>query len=147
MNVQQSDGNFSSTWPEAYRNLVQRVSEYRSGNSSGDTASNHSDVAVPMASERRREAILDDARRIITGERNVSYGEPEDNLSRIAILWDAYLGNRKHGFLSGIGPEDVAIMMTLMKIARLQHDKTNYDSWLDAVGYMAVGWDAMNYGL
>ena len=39
-----------------------------------------------------------------------------------------------------IGPEDVACMMTLFKIARLQGSGyKSRDSWIDAIGYLACG--------
>ena len=73
------------------------------------------------------------ANECVCGDRNLQYGEPEDNFSDIAKLWSSYLD-------IDIGPEDVAIMMCLFKIARL---KSSYyeskDSWVDLIGYAACG--------
>jgi hypothetical protein len=69
----------------------------------------------------------------ICGDRDEQYGSPEENFSQIAALWSVYLDEE-------IGPEDVACMMTLFKIARIEG--SNYasrDSWIDAIGYMACG--------
>lgn len=80
-----------------------------------------------------REETLDNAKRIVTGRRDDEYGGPEDNFSRIAALWSAYLG-------TDIGAEDVAIMMVLLKISRLAascYEST--DSWVDIAGYAACG--------
>ena len=38
-----------------------------------------------------------------------------------------------------ITPTDVAIMMTLFKVARLQGNPKHIDSWVDACGYMSCG--------
>lgn len=77
--------------------------------------------------------FLDLANECVCGDRNLQYGEPEDNFSDIAKLWSSYLD-------IDIGPEDVAIMMCLFKIARL---KSSYyeskDSWVDLIGYAACG--------
>ena len=77
--------------------------------------------------------LLDLANECVCGDRNLQYGEPEDNFSDIAKLWSSYLD-------IDIGPEDVAIMMCLFKIARL---KSSYyeskDSWVDLIGYAACG--------
>lgn len=61
---------------------------------------------------------------IVCNDRNNQYGEPEDSFEYIAKLWSSYLED-------DIGKEDVAIMMMLLKIARL---KSSYykslDSWV-----------------
>jgi len=36
-------------------------------------------------------------------------------------------------------PTDVAQMMVLMKIARLENSPTHMDSWIDVAGYAACG--------
>lgn len=80
-----------------------------------------------------REETLDNAKRIVTGKRDDEYGGPEDNFSRIAALWSAYLG-------TDVGAEDVAIMMVLLKISRLAASfYESMDSWVDIAGYAACG--------
>ncbi len=83
-----------------------------------------------------RENVLDEAKKCVLHDRNSTYGKPEDNFNRIAILWDAYDKIRKPGPET---PTDVAIKMTLMKIARLAHNTTHKDSWVDGIGYLACG--------
>lgn len=75
-------------------------------------------------------------------DRGLNYGKPEDNFARIANLWNAHLENR--GILppnvaSAITAGDVAAMMALMKIARLENDPSHLDSWVDLAGYAACG--------
>lgn len=78
-----------------------------------------------------RKSILDDAEQCICSDRNVQYGEPEDNFKAIAELWSVYLGKP-------ISANDVGVMMALLKIARIKssHDY-KADSYIDAVGYIA----------
>lgn len=77
--------------------------------------------------------ILDLANECVCGDRNLQYGEPEDNFSDIAKLWSSYLD-------IDIGLEDVAIMMCLFKIARLKSScYESKDSWVDLIGYAACG--------
>jgi hypothetical protein len=77
--------------------------------------------------------FLDLANECVCGDRNLQYGEPEDNFSDIAKLWSSYLD-------IDIGPEDVAIMMCLFKIARLKSScYESKDSWVDLIGYAACG--------
>lgn len=84
-----------------------------------------------------RGEILDEAKGYIMKDRNSSYDEPERNFERIAMLWEAYLRGKGTGHQ--IEPHDVAIMMALMKIGRLEFNPANRDSWVDAIGYLACG--------
>lgn len=84
-----------------------------------------------------RVEILSTAEKAINGERNLAYGEPEDNFMRIARLWNAYLSNL--GMPPQLRPHDVALLLDLMKTARLQNDHTHEDSWIDKAGYSACG--------
>lgn len=86
--------------------------------------------------------LLVHARELTSRDRAQAYDIPERNFARIAALWNVYLANREAGPYAPIQEYEVGIMMALMKIGRLQFDPSNYDSWVDAVGYLAVGWDA-----
>lgn len=83
-----------------------------------------------------RERCLNDAARCILHDRDKQYGSPEDNFSIIANMWNAYLGNK---MLSKLKPHDVAVMMTMLKFARIATGEPKYDNWVDAVGYCACG--------
>ena len=76
-----------------------------------------------------RAEILEAARICVCGDREQDYGSPEDNFSIIAELWSGYIGTM-------ICPKDVAMMMALLKIARIKKgDKA--DSFIDLAGYAA----------
>ena len=79
-----------------------------------------------------REALLNDALRIVHGTREEEYGTPMNNFKLIADLWTNYLR-------MPIIPADVAAMMVLLKVARLSNDPTSRDGWLDIAGYAACG--------
>jgi hypothetical protein len=78
--------------------------------------------------------------------RGKSYGSLEENFSRIARLWNQHLVNI--GLLDsaprGLGCSDVALMMALVKIARLENDPGHHDSWVDLAGYAACGGELAN---
>ena len=87
--------------------------------------------------------LLDRAKNIVTGARRASYGKPEDNFACIAALWQTYLDRRTSAGKLGvfeITPADVAVMMVLMKTARLAETPGHEDSWQDIAGYAACGW-------
>ena len=82
----------------------------------------------------KRAEILDTAKQYVTKDRDATHGDMEDNFDSIAELWQIYFNN-EWDFTS----TDVAVMMTLLKIARLKSNKSNPDTWVDACGYMACG--------
>lgn len=88
-----------------------------------------------------RTEILDAAVSAVDGEREEIYGGPEDSFQLIATFWNVYLESRLvtlPGTL--IRPHDVALMMDLLKTARLmQSDGKHKDSWVDKAGYAACG--------
>ena len=91
----------------------------------------------------KRSEILEQAKEIISGKREDTYGGPEDSFHAVAQLWNAFLINtsNKHGEEYNITLEatDVALMMMLLKAARLTTAPDHLDSWVDAAGYAACG--------
>ncbi len=79
-----------------------------------------------------RTECLERAQAVVCGEREKQYGTPEDNFKIIADLWAVYLGTE-------ITPKDVAMMMALLKIARIKNDNFKADSFIDLAGYAACG--------
>lgn len=86
----------------------------------------------------KREEILKTAEEIVTKDRNVQYGEPEDNFGVIAEYWGAYLSQHNGGRAVLLTPMDVALMMALFKLGRLTTARAvTLDSFVDAAGYVA----------
>ena len=78
----------------------------------------------------RRAEILHEAEKCICGKREQDYGSPEDNFTTIADFWSDY----KHICFT---PVDVAMMMCLLKIARIRNGGGTGDSFVDLAGYAA----------
>lgn len=79
-----------------------------------------------------RDEVLQKAHDCVCGQRETDYGTPEDSFSRIAALWSAYMG---HDYTT----LDVAMMMALLKIARIKGNRATEDSFVDLAGYAACG--------
>ena len=75
-------------------------------------------------------SMLAEAAALVNGDRQESYGKPEDNLGRIAHMWSAYLA-------TAVSASDVAQMMVLLKIARSVNTYER-DNYLDAIGYIVL---------
>lgn len=78
-----------------------------------------------------REECLNEAKRNTTGQRQQDYGSPEDNFGRIAKLWSAYDGRVSFTAV------DVAMMLALLKVARVKGSITHFDNYVDLAGYAA----------
>jgi hypothetical protein len=96
-------------------------------------------TSTEPAPNPRRQLLLD-AADIIDGDRNETYGGPEQSFTVIAEFWSTYLGFT-------IQPSDVAAMMALLKIARIKGSGGKHkDSWTDGAGYFACGWECVEAG-
>jgi hypothetical protein len=76
-------------------------------------------------------SVLDEAKDIIYGDREKTYGKPSKNLETIAVFWSEYIGTK-------LSAKDVAVMMVLLKAARLRNDISHRDSVVDICGYAAL---------
>lgn len=76
---------------------------------------------------------LEKAKELVTGDRQKDYGTPEESFTRIAYLWTAWLDVK-------ITAEDAAIMMALLKIARLRGGRKTPDTYHDLLGYGAIAY-------
>ena len=85
-------------------------------------------------SEDTRGNVLIEAHKIVNGERQDQYGNPENNFNRIASYWSAYKG-------VVFNAHDVAMMMALLKVARIQSGSATGDSYKDLCGYVALAAD------
>ena len=77
-----------------------------------------------------RVEILDAAMKATNGDRDKKHGRPEDSFALIGQLWEAYTGRH-------YSPVDVAMMMALLKIARIKTGHGSIDSYVDLAGYAA----------
>mgnify|MGYP006982882926 CR=1 FL=1 len=64
-------------------------------------------------------------------ERGLHYGHPSDNMARAARLISAYLEMLVEDY-------QVAVILSLVKIARTIEDAQRVDSWIDAASYLAI---------
>ena len=80
----------------------------------------------------KRSEILDTAKHYVNVDRAAQHGDAESNFGVIASYWTAHLDVY-------ISASDVAVMMTLMKLARIKANPAHVDSWVDGCGYLACG--------
>lgn len=87
-----------------------------------------------------RGAVLNEAINIINGERQDVYGSPEDSFALISDYWTTYVRSRSPEVANAgfcLFADDVAIMMTLFKIAR-EANQHKRDNIVDAAGYLGI---------
>lgn len=80
--------------------------------------------------ESKPESVLQEAERIIHGDRRAQYGAVEESFKTVATMWSALFG-------FAVSPTQVALAMTLLKVCR---EKAGHkrDSIVDACGYLAL---------
>lgn len=88
----------------------------------------------------KRAEILQTAEKMVCGHREHDYGSPENSFQAIADLWSAYLEEE-------VTALDVAMMMALLKIARIKTGTATEDSFVDLAGYAACGGEIAGGGV
>lgn len=86
------------------------------------------------------ESILEEAQRLIHGDRNAAYGHPLDDFQCTADFWTSYLRHKYDDLgpdVPELEPEDVGMMMTLLKISR-QANAEKRDNLVDGAGYLGT---------
>lgn len=112
-----------------------------------------SEYNPPHEFENVRAEVLLTAEQLVNGDRNASYGDPNQDFQRTASFWNEYLcgvverklgaedGEYREGILDVlcnlIDPHDVGQMMTLLKISRSTVSPGKLDHYIDAAGYQA----------
>lgn len=87
-----------------------------------------------------REDVLNEAARLITGDRNHTYGSPTQNFTDTAAVWNTIL-RRKLKDGESIQPGEVAAMMVGLKLVRMVAQPKR-DNWTDIAGYAGCGYEA-----
>jgi len=90
---------------------------------------------------KTREDFLKEAESLINGPRAKEYGPAKLNHQRIADIWTILLRGK---LSSEITPEEVVACMVGLQLARLAEDISKDDSWVDIIGYAALGGEIIN---
>jgi hypothetical protein len=87
-----------------------------------------------------RGAVLREAEKLTTGDRNKTYGSPVENFDVTAAIWTQQLSHKlKPG--ESFTATDVAILAIQLKMARLRTSPGTRDHYVDIAGYAACGWE------
>ena len=99
------------------------------------------DKPEPQKAPDTRREILQAAERCVCGDRDNQYGRPENSFRVIPAFWTQYIMSKcvPKKTTVDIGPDDVAAMMVLFKMARVATGQNKADNWVDGVGYCACG--------
>lgn len=102
------------------------------------TAANAAKFKLGEAPTARAE-LLDEAKALVTGDRNHQYGPPHQDFQKTADVLSA-LGWSVNG--RPVQAHHVAVAMIAVKLARLTWSPGKRDSWTDIAGYAACGHEA-----
>jgi hypothetical protein len=93
---------------------------------------------APTLDDSARASALDEAKQLITGDRNNQYGPPNQDFERTAGMCNAF-GFQVNG--QPLRGHHVAIFMMLLKTSRLAWTPAKRDSWVDNAGYAGCGYE------
>lgn len=85
----------------------------------------------PQMRYMEEESILQEADKIVHGQRQWAYDHPLDNFTKIGEFWGTILERE------AIPPETVGLMCIAIKMARQMH-RPKRDNMVDAAGYAAA---------
>ncbi len=80
--------------------------------------------------------MLHRAQELVQGARQSDYGDKLQNFTQIAMLFQGVLAMKLQA-QARITPEDVAMLMMQVKLARLAKSPDHFDSIMDVAGYAA----------
>lgn len=80
------------------------------------------------------ESILQEAQRLVHGDRGAAYGHPYDDYACTAAFWRAAIV-RRYGVDVPLTPDFCCLLMALMKASR-EAGKPKRDSRVDGAGYL-----------
>lgn len=81
-------------------------------------------------------AVLAEAARVVSTDRNETYGHPSDSFARIGRAWDAILDAAKYTPGGGIDARIVGLLMIALKADR-EAFAHKHDNLVDIAGYAA----------
>ena len=87
--------------------------------------------------KKDRKYFLDEAEKLINGPRAKEYGPAKFNHERIAKIWSVILDRE-------VTAQEVVACMVGVKLARLAETIEHDDSWVDIIGYAALGGEIIN---
>jgi hypothetical protein len=107
------------------------LSEYQAGYIHPGIASS------PLSELTPRAKALREAEKLVTGDRNKSYGSPVQNFQNTADLWNTQFRHMLKDDAEFTAAH-VAQAMVLLKMARMIAGKKR-DNWIDVIGYAGCG--------
>ena len=87
----------------------------------------------------RAAELLVEAAKLVATTRNADHGPARQNLGLVAKLWSAYLG-------TDIEAADVAMLLALVKVARIRTGAPLPDHFVDLAGYAAIAGELVTDG-
>lgn len=93
----------------------------------------HSKLKINMSSNVRTETIDEEAHRIVYGDREKTYGDPNKNFNKLALMWTGTLLDKLKPGVQ-LSANDIALCLVQLKVSR-ESFKPNRENRVDGIGY------------
>jgi hypothetical protein len=90
-------------------------------------------IPTPTSTDNR--GIDGEARSLVFGARNATYGSPALDFTVIGRIWAAILSAHLQEHIEDIPPDVVAVLLTGLKLGRQGRTPGHHDSRVDVIGY------------
>ena len=91
-------------------------------------------VKEKVKKESNRSVLLAEASRLTSTERNKEYGDPIDNMTHIADIFNAITGHN-------LKPSEVPIFHIATKLARKRTSPLKKDHYVDIMAYVGIAYE------
>jgi len=86
--------------------------------------------------EANRSVLLAEASSLTSGERNKQYGDPVENMTHIANIFNAITGHK-------IKPSEVPMFHIATKLARKKASPLKRDNYVDIMAYVGIAYECV----
>lgn len=83
------------------------------------------------------DSILQEAQRLVYGDRGEDYGPPDENFARTVDIFRAMTGH-------DLTPHEGVLFMVAVKLARIATCPRKRDNYVDGAGYIDCAWEALD---
>ena len=109
---------------------MEEQAKYNINTTMGEMEEYKNIILCELSKPKKKESVLEEAQKILHGDRDADYGDPVENFKRISRIASAILDKE-------ITDEECCVVMLAVKLAR-ENYRHKRDNIVDGVAYMEI---------